>query len=282
MPELPDLEVLREVLAPRVIGRKIIGVRALRPGIIKTVTPPLDSLVGERFTHISRRGKHLVLTLRPDLHLVVHLMLAGRFVICRSDTRLTKASGLAVAFADGEDLRLIENGPVKLVRVYVVADPMDVPDVAQAGLEPLSPEFTVRALSDMVKGRRRQAKKLLTDQRMIAGIGSAYADEILFAAKISPIRYVSTLSDEEIARLHEAIVSVLENAIREIRARVGDSLFTDEVRDFLKVYKRTGEPCPVCGTPIQEIRYAQTRTYYCPHCQSGDTAVPDRRRWLTR
>ncbi len=282
MPELPDLETLKEVLERRILDREITAVRALRPGILKTVAPPLDALVGERFTGIARRGKHLILTLRPDLHLVVHLMLAGRFVLCRSDTRLTKASGLVVSFSVGEDLRLIENGPIKLVRVYVVADPMDVPEIAQAGIEPLSPEFTVELLAGMVHGRRRQAKKLLTDQRMIAGIGSAYADEILFAARISPIRYVSTLSDEEIARLHAAIVGVLEEAIREIRARIGDSLFTDEVRDFLKVYKRTGEPCPACGTPIQEIRYAQTRTYYCPTCQSGGRSLPDRRSWITR
>ena len=282
MPELPDLEVLKEVLAPKISGREIVTARALRPGILKTVTPPLDALGGERFTAIARRGKHLILTLRPNLHLVVHLMRAGRFVICRSDTRLTKATGFVVSFSDGDDLRLIENGSIKLARVYVVADPMDVSDIAHAGPEPLSPQFTVEALTAMVHGRRRQAKKLLTDQRMIAGIGSAYADEILFAAKISPIRYVNTLTDAEIARLHAAIVSVLATAIREIRARVGDSLFTDEVRDFLKVYNRTGEPCPVCGTPIAEIRYAQTRTYYCPHCQSGGKTISDRRRWITR
>ncbi len=282
MPEIPDLEVLREALAHKVIGREIAGARTLRPGILKTIDPPLTNLIGKQVIAISRRGKHLIFTLHPDMHLVVHLMLAGRFVLCQSGTRLTKASGLVISFADGEDLRLIENGPIKLVKVYMVTDPMEVEEIAHAGIEPLSPEFTVEALTKMVKGRRRQAKKLITDQRMIAGIGSAYADEILFAAKISPIRYVSTLSDEEIARLHTAIVSVIESAIKEIRARIGDSLFTDEIRDFLKVYKRTGEPCPVCGTPIREIRYAQTRTYYCPTCQSGGKPLPDRRSWITR
>ncbi len=282
MPELPDLETLKEALAPKITGRKITAARPLRPGILKTVTPPIDSLVGERFTGISRRGKHLILTLRPDLHLVVHLMLAGRFILCRSDLRLTKATGLVVSFADGEDLRLVENGPVKLVRVHIVADPIDVPEIAQAGIEPLSPQFTVEALTGMVQGCRRQAKKLLTDQRVIAGIGSAYADEILFSARISPIRYINTLSEEEISRLHKAIVEVLKNAIGEIRTRLGDTLFTDEVRDFLKVYKRTGEPCPVCGTRIEEIRYAQTRTYYCPSCQSAGRRLSDRRSWIRR
>jgi len=282
MPELPDLEALKEALAPKITGRKITAARPLRPGILKTVTPPIDSLVGERFTGISRRGKHLILTLRPDLHLVVHLMLAGRFILCRSDLRLTKATGLVVSFADGEDLRLVENGPVKLVRVHIVADPIDVPEIAEAGIEPLSPQFTVEALAGMVQGCRRQAKKLLTDQRVIAGIGSAYADEILFSARISPIRYINTLSEEEIFRLHKAIVEVLKNAIGEIRTRLGDTLFTDEVRDFLKVYKRTGEPCPVCGTRIEEIRYAQTRTYYCPSCQSAGRRLSDRRSWIRR
>jgi len=282
MPELPELETLKEVLERRVLDRPITAARPVRPGILRTVTPPIDSLIGKHFTAISRRGKHLILTLQPDLHLVVHLMLAGRFVLCKSATRLTKATGLVVSFADGEDLRLIENGSIKLVKTYVVADPLAVEEIAHAGVEPLSPAFTVAALTEMVKGRRRQAKRLLTDQRLIAGIGSAYADEILFAARISPIRYVSTLSDEEIVRLHAAIKSVLENAITEIRARVGGGLLTDEIRDFLKVYKRTGEPCPVCGTPIAEIRYAQTRTYYCPNCQSGGKSIPDRRSWITR
>lgn len=282
MPELPDLETLREVLEQRIVDREIVAVRALRPGILKTVTPPLTSLIGEAFTGIARRGKHLILSLRSDLHLVVHLMLAGRFVLCKGNTKATKATGLAITFIDGEDLRLIENGPVKLVKAHVVADPITVKGIAEAGPEPLSCEFTVETLTELVTGRRRQAKKLLTDQRMIAGIGSAYADEILFAAKISPIRYVSTLSVDEIKRLHAAIRDVLRNAIEEIRARVGDSLFTDEIRDFLRVYKRTGEPCPTCGTPIAEIRYANTRTYYCPSCQASGRTLPDRRSWITR
>jgi len=282
MPELPDLEALKEVLERRIVDREIVAVRALRPGILKTVTPPLTSLVGEAFTGITRRGKYLILSLRSDLHLVVHLMLAGRLVLCRSNTKATKATGLMATFSDGEDLRLIENGPVKLVTVHVVEDPITVKGIAEAGPEPLSLTFTVETLTQLVTGRRRQAKKLLTDQRMIAGIGSAYADEILFAARISPIRYVSTLSVDEIKRLHAAIRDVLRNAIEEIRARVGDSLFTDEIRDFLRVYKRTGEPCPTCGTAIAEIRYANTRTYYCPSCQASGRTLPDRRSWITR
>ena len=282
MPELPDLEVLKEVLNRRVVGREISTVRTLRPGILKTVEPPLEMLEGEAFSQISRRAKLLTFTIHPDLHAVVHLMLRGRFVLCKSDTKHTKATGLVVTFTDGEDLRLIENGPMKLAAVHVTTDPQMVNGIANAGLEPLSSECTVDALAAMCSERRRQAKKLLTDQRMIAGIGTAYADEILFSAKISPIRYVNTLSEEEIVRLHEAIQTVLREAIDTIRARTGDRLLVDEIRDFLKVYKHTGEPCSVCGAPIAEIRYAQTRTYYCPACQSSGKLLKDRRSWLTR
>ena len=191
----------------------------------------------------------------------------------RKPTKVTKATGLTITFADGKDLRMIENGSIKMAKVYVVSDPMEVKPLADAGVEPLLPEFTVESLSAMVTGRRRQAKKLLTDQKMIAGIGSAYADEILFAARISPVRYVNTLSEDEIVRLHAATRDVLQNAIDEIRNRIGDSLFTDEIRGFLKIYRHKGEPCPVCGDRICEIRYANRRTYYCPTCQASGNTV---------
>ena len=282
MPELPDLETLKEVLEERILGREIMSARATRPGILRTTAPQLDALDGRAFTGVSRQGKYLILTLEPQLHLVAHLMLSGRFILCGSNTKITKATGLQVTFGDGEDLRLIENGKIKLAKVYVVSAPSEVNGIAALGVEPLSDAFTVRALEGIARGRRCHVKKLLTDQRAIAGIGSTYADEILFAAAISPVRYVSTLSDEEFERLHSAIVRVLGEAIDKIRARIGDSLFTDEVRDFLKVYRRTGEPCPICGAKIAEIRYANTRTYYCPVCQSGGKKISDRRSWLTR
>ena len=282
MPELPELEVQKEILRRRVLGRPIAAARVLRPGILKTVEPPLDAITQRSFSDVTRRGKHLILSLEPALHLVVHLMVAGRFVACRSDTRPTKATGLIVRFAGGEDLRLVENGSVKRAAAYVVKDPADVPWIAQAGIEPLSPEFDVPMLAAMASGKRRQAKKLLTDQDTIAGIGTAYADEILFAAGIAPIRFVNTLHLDEVARLHAAIQDVLSQAIEEVRRRAGDTLVEDDVRDFLKIYRREGEPCPVCGTPIAEIRYAETRTYYCPACQSAGKTLPDRRSWLER
>ena len=269
MPELPELEVSKEVLERRVVGREIGMVRILRPGVLNMRGVPVEALNGNLLSEVSRRGKHLVLSVKRDLHMVIHLMTAGRLIICRGDTRATKATSLIVAFSDGKDLRLIENGSVKLVQAHMVNDPLQVKGIAQQGIEPLSSALTVDALSDMVAKRRRQAKRLLTDQQMIAGIGSTYADEILFDAKISPVRYVNTLCSMEIEQLRRSITKVLENAIEQIRIRIGDSLFTDEVRDFMRVYKRTGQACLVCGTKIAEIRYANTRTYYCPRCQGS-------------
>jgi len=285
MPELPDLEVLKDALAGAVTDRTIAQVRSYRPGILRTFDPTLDMLAGRGFAAIQRRGKHLILTVAPDLHLVLHLMTSGRLVLTRADSRITKATGLAVRFEDGEDLRLVENGRIKRAAAYVVHAPIDVPRIASAGIEPLSDEFTPEAFAALARDRRRQAKKLLTDQTVIAGIGTAYADEILFEARVSPIRYASTMSEEDVLRLYASIRRVLGEAIAAIttiHAHAVDRVLPDKERGHMRVYKRGGTPCPACGTRIAEIRYAQTRTYYCPTCQAGGRALPDRRAWLER
>ena len=282
MPELPELEVMCETLERRVLGRPIVSVRAYDPGILKTVDPPIDALIGRPFVGVARRGKHLVLSCGDELHVVLHLMLAGRLVRSRSSAKVTKATGFVLGFEDGEDLRVIENGTKRRVRLHVVRDPSNVDAIASLGVEPLSGVFTIEFLTKIFAGLRRQLKKVLTDQHSIAGIGTAYADEILYAAKLSPIRYVSTLKAEEIERLHRETRAVLTYAIEEIRVRAGENLIAGHVRDFLRVVRQTGQPCPECGTPIAEIRYAQTKTYYCPTCQSSGKTIADRRSWLTR
>jgi len=259
-----------------------VTAQAHHPGLLKTVDPPLSALESETFGQVSRRGKHLILSCRSDLHLVIHLMLAGRLIWCGSETKRTKATGFILQFADGRDLRIVENGTKRRVRVHVVRDPSDVPHVASAGIEPLSEAFSVQHLVDAFSGLRRQLKKAITNQQLIAGIGAAYADEALFEAKLSPIRFASTLWEGEIARLHGAIQRTLTSAIDEIRTRSSEGLVASHDREFLQVYKKTGQPCPECGTPIAEIRYAQTRTYYCPSCQSSGKTISDRRSWLTR
>lgn len=282
MPELPDLEVMREVLAQRVLGRPIHEARAYRPDILKTVSPSLEALAGEAFREVRRVGKHLVLTVRDNLHVVMHLMVAGRLVLTGSQTKVTKATGFVITFQDGEDLRLVENGSIKRAKVHVVADPSDVDRVARAGVDALSDGFTPEFLAQRFTGERRQVKKALTDPSWIGGIGTAYADEILFAARLSPIRYVNTLETDEIRRLWAATREVLRAGIDATRVRSKGSLVSDEGRGAMKVYGRSGEPCPVCGNPIAEIRFAETRTFYCPHCQAGGKTIADRRSWLTR
>jgi len=282
MPELPELEVMCEILREQLPGRPIAGARALHPGLLKTVDPPLDALVGRSIERISRRGKHLIFSAVEDLHVVIHLMLAGRLVWSGGDKKRTRATGFLFHFEDGDDLRVIENGTKRRVRVHVVREPAEVEAIARAGVEPLSEEFTVEFLRVGFDGLRRQLKKAITNQAFIAGIGSAYADEALFAAKLSPIRYASTLSLEEVQRLHAAIQKTLTGAIEEIRVRSRGAMVASHERDFLQIYEKTGQPCPECGTRIEEIRYAQKKIYYCPHCQSGDKTLPDRRSWLTR
>ena len=282
MPELPELDVMQEVLTERIVGRTIVAANSFHPGILKTVDPGLDTLVGKSFGAISRRAKHLIFTVDADLHVVVHLMLAGRLILCRSGTKATKATGCLIAFEDGEDLRIIENSTIHRVGVHIVRDPIHVEAIANAGIEPLSSDFTIDYLSQRVLGRKRQLKKLLTDQTIIGGIGTAYADEILFDAKLSPIRYGTTLGEDEIHRLHKSIQSVLRWATGEIRGEAGGATLTPHDRKFARIYKRTDQPCPECGTNIAEIRYAQTKTYYCPSCQSQGKSIQDRRSWLTR
>ena len=282
MPELPELEIMREVLTARVLGRSIREARAYRPGILKTVEPPLGALCGRTFRGVERHGKQLILECGDDLFVVLHLMVAGRLVLTRGATKVTKATGFVVSFGDGEDLRLVENGTAKMAKVHVVRSPNDVEWVARVGVEPLSDDFLPATLSRLVAGERRQLKKLITDQALIAGIGTAYADEILFAARLSPIRYASTLEADEIERLHAAIRAVLSKAVDRTRRESCGALVGERRTEGMAVYKRTGEPCPACGEPVAEIRFAETRTYYCPNCQAKGKTIADRRAWLRR
>jgi formamidopyrimidine-DNA glycosylase len=261
MPELPELEVMREVLEARVVGRTIREARAYRPGILNTVEPPLGALAGESFQRVTRRGKHLILACRDDLSLVVHLMVAGRLVLTGSVNKVTKATGFVVSFADGEDLRLVENGTAKLAKVHVVRDPQDVEWVAKGGIEPLGSDFSFAYLAGLFASERRHLKKMITDQALLVGIGTAYADEILFAARLSPIRYANTLEPDEVERMHAAVRSVLAAAVERTRRESGGALVGERRVEGMAVYKRT---------------------FYCPQCQSKGRTIADRRAWLRR
>jgi formamidopyrimidine-DNA glycosylase len=271
MLELPELEVMARLLNERIGGRRISGANALHPWTLKTVDPTVDDLIGGHLLAVRRRGTSLVFSLDSGRYLVIQLMLSGRLVWCGAQTATTKATAFRLSLEGGEDLRVIESADVRQASVHVVHDPRDVEAVAQSGVEPLTDEFSRAYLAGAVHGKRRQIKHLLLDPSIVAGIGTAYADEILFAAKLSPIRYAATLTEEEIAKLHEAIRAVLSFAVDQIEASAGGATLTPHERLFARVYGRTGLPCLACATRIAEIRYAQTKTYYCPSCQTQGT-----------
>jgi len=277
VPELPDLEVIKENLKPKITGKKITEVKVFQPATIKTFFPEITSLIGDAFSDVSRRGKHLVFPLTSGLFFAAHLKLAGSFAFLPSEERISKPTALALGFSGGNDLRLLEPGYKKLAAIYLVSDPNQIPGIKNAGLEPLDPGFSEEDFSKLLLKSRKRLKSFLTDQKLIAGIGNAYSDEILFEARLSPTKITSTLTPEEISRLRRAIPKVLTWAIKEIKTRLGEDLPERSVRDFLKVHGRFKEPCYVCGTPIAEISYRDRSTNYCPFCQTGGNLLADRR-----
>lgn len=274
MPELPDLEVIAAALAPRIVGRTVRGAEALHPAFLQSTEPPLAAMAGRGIVGTGRRGKYLLLSLSGGLHFAVHLMRAGWVWHGPSRYAPTKSTVFRVELDDGNDVRVIEAGFPKLSRGWLLDSPESGP-LAELGLEPLDDGFTLERFRELIRGKRRQIKRLLVDQKLIAGIGNAYADEILFAARLSPFRYAHTLGEEEIRRLWESVPRVLRWAISEIRARVGEGLYQEEERSFLKVHGRAGKPCPECGEPIGEVLLGGQRTDFCPRCQHVDELPGD-------
>lgn len=268
MPELPDLEVIRENLAARLLGRAVVSVAVRRPGLVQAGPVDLAPLAGKTLQDVTRRGKHLLFHFQGDLALIVHLMRYGWLWHGPSRYEVTKATTLVLTFDDATDLRLIEPGTPQIAAVWLYSDLSQAAPLAKLGPEPLASEFTLESFSQALKGKRRMLKKILIDQAIVAGIGNAYADEILFRARLSPFRYAHTLTEEEIERLWKAIPETLRWAIGEIKARVGENLFDKEIRDFLFVHGRAGAPCRVCSTPIGEVLMENQRTNYCPRCQN--------------
>jgi formamidopyrimidine-DNA glycosylase len=273
MPELPDLEVLRENLAPRVIGRTVRGAEVLYPRFWHTPEREPRGLVGEEAVGIDRRGKFLIFFFSSG-SLVFHLMRWAWIWHGAGSYAPTRATLFRLSLDDGTDLRIIEPKVPKLASAWLVEDAAVAEPLEKLGVEPLSEEFTLEVFRGLLSGKRRQLRRLFIDQSLIAGIGNAYADEILFAARLSPFRYTHTLTEGEVEGLWRAIPDTLRWAIREIKGRVGEGLFEQEVRDFLRVHGRAGQPCLVCGTPIGEVLLAGGRTDFCPACQGVNQPIP--------
>lgn len=274
MPELPDLEVVTEILAPRIVGQTVRGVEVSRADLVRTGAASLRALLGRELSAVGRRGKYLVFTFAGDLYLLIHLMQWAWLWHGGHGYPPTPATDLRLMFENGTDLRLIEARSPRGAAMWLVSGLLGAEPLEKLGHEPLSEAFTVEALRGLVANRRRPLKRILTDQSLIAGLGDAFADEILFRAKLSPVRYGHTLTPEEEERLWRAIGDTLRWAIAEVRGRAGGTLFEREIRDFLSVHGRKGAPCPGCGTPIAEILYDGARTNYCPRCQGRSGGPP--------
>ena len=289
MPELPEVESLAVFLRERACGHVIDRADSAAISVLKTYRPDLSELHGRVIGEVSRHGKFLDLTAVPaagaapagPLHLVIHLARAG-WLRWREDLpgqppRPGKGPlGFRLRFTDGTGFDLTEAGSKKRLAVYLVTDLAEVPGVAALGPDPLANSFTVAALAKMLAGRRTQIKGVLRDQKIIAGIGNAYSDEVLHAARMSPFRLADSLTDDEVASLHAAIVSTLREAVdRSAGLAAGD--LKAEKKSGLRVHGRAGQPCPVCGDTVREVSFADSALQYCATCQTGGKPLADRR-----
>ncbi|MFJ4923307.1 Fpg/Nei family DNA glycosylase [Streptomyces sp. NPDC088725] len=294
MPEVPEVEALREFLDGRLVGREIVRVLPLTVNVMKTYDPPLSALEGATVTAVDRHGKFLDIVAygparrgggrrarRERLHLAVHLARAGwlRWKDTFPDAPPRPGKGplaLRVVLSEGDGFDLTEAGTTKRLAVHLVRDPSDVPGIASLGPDPLDDSFDRAAFAALLAGERRQLKGALRDQRLIAGIGNAYSDEILHAAKMSPFKPVHNLSEDEITVLYEAMRTTLTEAVGRSRGVAAGGLKAEK-RSGLRVHGRTGETCPVCGDTIREVSFSDSSLQYCPTCQTGGKPLADRR-----
>jgi formamidopyrimidine-DNA glycosylase len=276
MPELPELEALARSMSATIADRDVVRVTVRSPSLLKTYTPPIDELVGDAVTDVRRRGKWLLFGTRAGRTLVVHLMAGGRLRRTEGKAGPARADGMIIRFADGIDLRVTEIGSRKQSAVLlVVGDGSSV--VAHLGPEPLAPEFGVNELAAALGGPTRQVKSALVDQCTIAGIGNAWSDEVLHAARLSPLLSTARLTPEQILALHAAIRDRLSDGI--VRA-IGDNYLEKsgpDRRTYLRVHNRAGEPCFVCGARLAAIHHGERQTTYCPTCQADGRVYADRR-----
>ncbi len=277
LPELPDITVYIERLAPRVLDQVIEGVEIRNVFVLRTADPPITDIVGRRVVGLRRLGKRIVLALEGELFLVIHLMVAGRL---RWRTPDKKAPGgklvLAALLLPHGTLFLTEAGSKRRASLHLVTGEAALGEFNRGGLEPL--EASLEAFAERLRSESHTLKRALTDPRLFSGIGNAYSDEILHRARLSPLTLTRRLTDGEVAQLYEATRDTLTEWTARLIAEVGDD-FPETVtafRDAMAVHGRFGLPCPVCGTPIQRIRYADNETNYCARCQTGGRLLADR------
>ncbi|WP_329566723.1 Fpg/Nei family DNA glycosylase [Streptomyces sp. NBC_01361] len=280
MPELPEVEALTDFLTEHLVGHEIVRVLPVAVSVLKTYDPPPAALEGRTVTGVTRHGKFLDLD-ADGLHLVTHLARAGwlhwKDRLPDGPPRPGKGPlALRVALEDGEGFDLTEAGTQKSLAVYVVHDPADVPGIARLGPDPLADGFDEARFAALLDGERRQIKGALRDQSLIAGIGNAYSDEILHAAKMSPFKLASSLTADDVSVLYKALRDTLTEAVERSRG-VAAGRLKAEKKSGLRVHGRAGEKCPVCGDTIREVSFHDSSLQYCPTCQTGGKPLADRR-----
>ena len=276
MPELPDIVVYLDALAPRIVGQPLEGARVTSPLLLRTADPPLTAAVGETVTGLRRLGKRIVWEMEDQLFLVFHLMIAGRFKWRKRGAKSPGKIGLATFDFPGGTLLLTEASKKHRASLHVLRGAAALAAYNPGGLDVLAADLA--AFKAALQRESHTVKRALTDPRLFDGIGNAYSDEILHAAKMSPFQLTGRLSDEEIARLHDAARRTLLAWIERLRAETG-SEFPETVtafREGMAVHGRYKQPCRVCGAPVQRIRYAENEANYCATCQTGGRVLADR------
>jgi formamidopyrimidine-DNA glycosylase len=292
VPELPFLEILAENLAPATSGRRIASIDIRQPALLQRASPTPEGFRGEYLSLPTRVGKYLVLETESRRAIVLHLMRSGRLTVVKAGTTkgsrgtaagsgkaapLPKNVSARILLDDGSSLCLLEHGTEKRARLWLADDSNDVPELREIGPDPTRGELTLEAFAAAARATPRQLKTFLTDQHAIAGIGNGLSDEILWEARLSPLRRTDQVDDGELRRLHDAVRSVLERQIALLRESAGGGLPQREPVEHYSVHDHKGEPCPRCKAPIAWISYAERDTFYCPGCQTGGVPLKDRR-----
>ncbi|MGH8935359.1 MAG: Fpg/Nei family DNA glycosylase [Acidimicrobiia bacterium] len=276
MPELPDIETYLAALRPRIVDRTLERVRAVGPSLLRSYDPPVSAAEGKAVLGLRRLGKRIVVELEEDLFLVIHLMVAGRIRWRDRGAKVPAKVGLgALDFPNGT-LLITEAGSKRRASLHLVRGEGALAEHDPGGLEVLGSKPS--DFRDALLSESRTLKRALTDPRRFSGVGNAYSDEILHRAGLSPVQLTSRVSEEEVERLHRATQEVLREWVERLGEQAGDG-FPEKVTAFrpeMAVHGKFGQPCPVCGAPVQRIVYADNETNYCARCQTGGKVLADR------
>ncbi len=276
MPEFPDITVYIEALERRILGHVLERIQIRGPFLLRTAQPPVEAIQGHTVKELRRVGKRIALKFDNELWLVFHLMIAGRLHWVQKRVTPDGRRTLAALDFDSGTLTLTEAGTKKRASLHVVDGDEELAKLDPGGLEVL--QATLDEFSAALTASNHTLKRALTDPRTFSGIGNAYSDEILHTARLSPVKLTQRMKDEEIQRLYEAVRHTLQDWTQRLREEAGDK-FPEKVtafREGMAAHGRYGQPCPVCGTKIQRIRYASNETNYCPHCQTEGKLLADR------